>query len=64
MNRIDSKEIIRNIKENRVVRKNYTFGLSPNVVEPFKKICDENDLTQGEVLEGLIWSFLEGLKRK
>ena len=64
MTKIDSLKLVKEVKERAIERKNYTFKLSPIIVDRFKKVCEANDVYQGEIIEGLIWSFLEGLKGK
>lgn len=60
---IDSKKIINKASQG-ILRKPAGFSLDVDLVERFRKTCDDNNVKYSEILESLIKEFLEDLTKR
>ena len=59
---IDSKKIINKASQG-VIRKPAGFSLDVELVDEFRKACDERNVKYSEILELIIRDFLDNLKK-
>lgn len=65
MPKIDSKEILESAKKkDRPERANYTFRFNKAVIDDFKKVCEEQSVTQTAVLEEFMARFAADIGKK
>ena len=56
--KVGAKQILKEIKEKQTDKKNVTYRLDKTIAADFKETCEKEEVSQAEVLEHLMASFI------
>ncbi len=65
MAKVDSEKLVDRVKQkNKPERANYTFRLNTALMDNFKEVCEDQEVTPTSVLEEFMESFTKDLAPK